>query len=332
MCDVCLRAVHGREGMVVPRKQTTECSESWRRLPGSDVRDRRRAAIREWPAVRKRKFYTILFIPDDNGRTFSVHVPKQIVRIVLGFLALFGLGIGLLIFVAGDIAVRLQLVSSLRSENERLSAQNSKLMTVARKVDRIQNMNRYLERLALAEGMDIAPPKPRSAGVEGERIYRKDRTDELLDNIRLYQSDAYSDLRKTGHSPEQISEGLPYIRPVQGWITRKFGSSSGSPVGRHQGVDYAAPTGTPIRATAPGMVREVRDDPYFGLIVSVKHRYGFVTRYGHCSQVLVSVGTHVRRGQTIALVGNTGRSSAPHLHYEVLKDKKAVDPLSYILD
>jgi murein DD-endopeptidase MepM/ murein hydrolase activator NlpD len=282
--------------------------------------------------VRKRKFYTILFIPDDNGRTFSVHVPKHVVRIVLGFLALFGLGIGLLLFVAGDIAVRLQLVSSLRTENERLTERNRKLMTVAHKVDRIENINRYLKRLALAEGMTVASAKPQTPGVEGERIYRKDRTDELLDNIRLYQSDAYSDLKKTGDSPEQISEDLPYIRPVQGWITRKFGASSDSPAGLHQGVDYAAPTGTPIRATAPGMVSEVRSDPYFGEIVSVKHHYGFVTRYGHCSQILVSEGTHVKRGQTIALVGNTGRSSAPHLHYEVLKDGETVDPLSYMLD
>jgi len=64
--------------------------------------------------------------------------------------------------------------------------------------------------------------------------------------------------------------------------------------------------------------------------VTIRHDFGFVTRYAHCSQVLVSVRDRVNRGQTIALVGNTGRSTAPHLHYEVLKDGKHVDPADYI--
>jgi murein DD-endopeptidase MepM/ murein hydrolase activator NlpD len=97
-------------------------------------------------------------------------------------------------------------------------------------------------------------------------------------------------------------------------------------------VDFAAQTGTLIRATAPGIVESVVFDTYFGLLITVKHRFGFVTRYGHCSQSLVSKGDKVRRGQTVALVGNTGRSSAPHLHYEVIKNGRHVDPLKYTFD
>jgi murein DD-endopeptidase MepM/ murein hydrolase activator NlpD len=66
-------------------------------------------------------------------------------------------------------------------------------------------------------------------------------------------------------------------------------------------------------------------------MVTIKHGYGFMTRYGHCLQVLVNKGDHVERGQTIALVGNTGRSSAPHLHYEIIKEGKNVDPQEYII-
>jgi murein DD-endopeptidase MepM/ murein hydrolase activator NlpD len=79
-----------------------------------------------------------------------------------------------------------------------------------------------------------------------------------------------------------------------------------------------------------GTVEDVRKDKYFGLMVELRHENGFVTRYGHCSQVLVSAGDRINRGQTIALVGNTGRSTAPHLHYEVMKYGKYVDPMGYV--
>jgi murein DD-endopeptidase MepM/ murein hydrolase activator NlpD len=98
----------------------------------------------------------------------------------------------------------------------------------------------------------------------------------------------------------------------------------------HNGIDYAATLGTLIRATAPGVVEDVSNDTYFGKTLTIKHGYGFSTRYGHCSQIIVAKGDHVERGQTIALVGNTGRSSAPHLHYEVQKDGKNLDPTKYV--
>ena len=96
-------------------------------------------------------------------------------------------------------------------------------------------------------------------------------------------------------------------------------------------MDFAATLGTPIKASAPGVVGKIENDKYFGLLVTIFHNNGFVTRYGHCSQILVSKHDRVKRGQTIALVGNTGRSTAPHLHYEVIKDGKYIDPLKHIL-
>jgi murein DD-endopeptidase MepM/ murein hydrolase activator NlpD len=89
--------------------------------------------------------------------------------------------------------------------------------------------------------------------------------------------------------------------------------------------------GTPIKATAPGIVEDVRTDPFLGLLITVNHENGYTTKYGHCSQVLISMHDRVKRGQIIALVGNTGRSTAPHLHYELLKDEVNIDPLKYLL-
>ena len=78
------------------------------------------------------------------------------------------------------------------------------------------------------------------------------------------------------------------------------------------------------------MVEDIINDENLGLLVTIKHDHGFMTKYGHCSQVLISKHVSVKRGQTIALVGNTGRSTAPHLHYEILKDGKNIDPAKYL--
>jgi murein DD-endopeptidase MepM/ murein hydrolase activator NlpD len=137
---------------------------------------------------------------------------------------------------------------------------------------------------------------------------------------------------KRQETAEQYIASVPNIQPViDGWITRRFSMVGSDTSSVHTGIDYAATLGTLIRATAPGVVENVSNDKYFGLILVVRHGFGFSTKYGHCSQVLVSKGDHVERGQTIALVGNTGRSSAPHLHYEVLKDGKNVDPIKYVV-
>ena len=132
------------------------------------------------------------------------------------------------------------------------------------------------------------------------------------------------------YKPQNVVS-FPNIYPVEGWITRKFNMDSTISSTGHQGLDFAAATGTPIKATAPGVVGKIENDKYFGLLVTIHHDNGFITRYGHCSQILIGKHERVNRGQTIALVGNTGRSTAPHLHYEVIKDGKHIDPSQLIL-
>ena len=127
------------------------------------------------------------------------------------------------------------------------------------------------------------------------------------------------------------NNSIPNILPVDGWVTRQFLRTNDSSPSYHQGVDFAATLGTPIKATAPGIVEDVRTDPFLGLLITVNHENGYTTKYGHCSQVLIAIHDRIKRGQMIALVGNTGRSTAPHLHYELLKDGVNIDPLKYLL-
>lgn len=123
-------------------------------------------------------------------------------------------------------------------------------------------------------------------------------------------------------------------RPVKwGWLSSKFGRRTDPFTGRiawHQGVDFAGKDGSDIISVASGVVTWSGERYGYGQMVEVNHGNGFSTRYGHCKENLVKVGDVVKKGQVIALMGSTGRSTGPHVHFEVFKNGRAVDPASYI--
>ena len=122
---------------------------------------------------------------------------------------------------------------------------------------------------------------------------------------------------------------VPNSPPVEGPIGSGFGLRPDPITGRaalHAGLDFPADTGTPIHAAAGGLVLESAWHPAYGNVLEIDHGNGLVTRYAHCSKVLVSPGALVKRGQLVALVGNSGRSTGPHLHFEVLVDGVPQNP------
>ena len=126
----------------------------------------------------------------------------------------------------------------------------------------------------------------------------------------------------------------PLAMPTEGWLSSRYANRRLHPISNkylpHHGIDVAAKTGTPITATGAGKVLRVVRASGYGLMVEIDHGDGIVTRYGHCSKVLVKAGAQVVRGEVIALVGNSGLSTGPHLHYEILYRGQAVDPLTFI--
>lgn len=134
-----------------------------------------------------------------------------------------------------------------------------------------------------------------------------------------------------GFSPVNISRGMLFsekmVWPVVGWISSPFGIRDGRP---HEGIDIAANIGEPIRAAKAGRVVFAGDRGTYGLTVIIDHGDGLRTLYAHTSEVLVKEGELVEAGQTIALVGNTGRSRGPHLHMEVLEQGVPQDPMLFM--
>jgi murein DD-endopeptidase MepM/ murein hydrolase activator NlpD len=111
---------------------------------------------------------------------------------------------------------------------------------------------------------------------------------------------------------------------VNGWITKRFDVV-------HKGVDIAAPVGTPIIASMDGIVEEIRWDSVFGNTIEIGAPSGYRTFYGHCSTIYVKKGNIIKKGDIIAGVGQSGNAAAPHLHYEISKDERKVNPELFFL-
>lgn len=132
-----------------------------------------------------------------------------------------------------------------------------------------------------------------------------------------------------------ILSSTPTIRPTRGWVTSQFGYRISPYTGIrefHKGLDIANRQGTPIIATADGTVTSVSFNAILGNFLTIDHGHGVVTKYAHVKKALKQNGDQVKRGDTIALIGNSGRSTGPHLHYEVYLNGIPVNPTKYILN
>lgn len=134
---------------------------------------------------------------------------------------------------------------------------------------------------------------------------------------------------------QSLLNAIPNIKPARGWLTSNFGYRMNPFTGKntmHAGLDIAAAPGSPVYAPADGIVIFASYDESYGKLVSIDHGYGVTTRFAHNSQIYVHVGQRVNKWDVISAVGNTGRSTGPHLHYEVRINSIPVDPINFVLD
>ncbi len=224
--------------------------------------------------------------------------------------------------------------------------------------DRLNRMQNLLDELAdkddniyriIFEAEPI-PDEIRKAGYGGADRYAKLKgydnseliiqTAKKLDKIasEIYvQSKSYEEVYKLAKEKENMLRSIPAIQPVKNVDIKRISSYYGyriDPIYKvrkfHSGIDFSAPTGTPIFATGDGKVVKIRHSRRgYGNTILIDHGYGYKTFYAHLSKILVKKGQKVRRGEKIGLIGNTGKSTAPHLHYEIIKNNRKVNPIYY---
>ena len=157
-----------------------------------------------------------------------------------------------------------------------------------------------------------------------------DEFEQQLDNRALQ----FEVMERLVMDRELKGEVSPAGRPItKGWISSYFGKRTDPFSGRremHKGMDFAGKMGSDIVATAAGVVTWAGKRYGYGNLVEINHGNGYSTRYGHCEKILVKVGDKVESGQKLALMGSTGRSTGPHVHYEVLKNGRQINPTRYV--
>jgi len=159
--------------------------------------------------------------------------------------------------------------------------------------------------------------------------------DELANSL-LVQSKSFNELTATAKSKSEMIMSIPAIQPLSGSNLHRGISGFGSrlhPIYKirkmHKGIDFAAPKGTAVYATGNGKVSALSSDHGYGKHIEIDHGFGYKTLYAHLSKFAIKKGQKVKRGDLIAYVGNTGSSTGPHLHYEVIKNGVSVNPVNF---
>jgi murein DD-endopeptidase MepM/ murein hydrolase activator NlpD len=180
--------------------------------------------------------------------------------------------------------------------------------------------------MAVAEARASDSPQ-----TEGDLLHQ---LDDLEKKVKAQEQEARA-LKSYFEDQQALLASAPSIWPVRGWVTSDFSVRLDPYTGErvmHEGLDVAAATGAPVRAPADGTVVFNGMEGGYGHVLVLDHGYGLKTRYGHLSRIDVRLGEKVKRGQFVAAVGNTGRSTGPHLHYEVRVNGVADNPRKFILE
>jgi murein DD-endopeptidase MepM/ murein hydrolase activator NlpD len=256
----------------------------------------------------ERRFVTVIIHKDGALQSRTLHLRLWVVRLATTTSAVVGLLLLLGLVLYGPIVRTAARVPGLQREVARLSAENQQVQELASQLARVEQ--RY-EQVRTMLGGNIVPPRATNDGPLGVAY---PVTAQPPGASRHYE----------------MGPSVPVHWPLDepGVITR--GQVGGGGGDQHPGLDVAVPMGTPIRAAGGGTVAEARDDPEYGHFILINHPDGYQTMYGHTSRVLVQPGQFVSAGAVIGLSGSTGRSTAPHLHFEVRRDGRVIDPRSIV--
>jgi murein DD-endopeptidase MepM/ murein hydrolase activator NlpD len=262
--------------------------------------------------------YTIIVHRDGQPESKQLKVPFWAARL------LAGAAIGLLAVAVTLAALYGPIVAAaakkplLEREAARLRTENQRVGELARSLDESEARYAHLRAMLGADaGLPEVPGESAAANAGGERLYV---APPLL---------AREPSGDTARAPAEPS--VPNRWPLSRRAFRTRGLAAGdSTAEAHQGVDLAVPVGSEVRAAGGGAVKATGNDSAYGLFVLLEHPSGYESMYGHLSRILVARGETVRAGQVIALSGNTGRSTAPHLHFEIRRNGRSVDPMTIV--
>jgi murein DD-endopeptidase MepM/ murein hydrolase activator NlpD len=250
----------------------------------------------------ERRRYTLMVVPHDQVNTRSFEISYRALRLALGF---GGVVVVFLVVMAASwwsLAAMAARVPGLEQDLARMQEERDHVVELAQTLAQAEKQYERVRQIlsvdgTAREGLERTPTPARTSA----------RVADMTD------------------TPEDFPASWPLVQ--SGFITRERTDGDGEP---HPGIDIAVPQGSYIRAAGAGVVRAAGTDEVYGSYVLIEHADGYESMYGHASQIFVAAGDSVSRHEVVALSGSTGRSTAPHLHFEIRKDGRAIDPLPLI--
>ncbi|HEV8580756.1 MAG TPA: M23 family metallopeptidase [Thermoanaerobaculia bacterium] len=284
-----------------------------------------------------KRHHTIILIPHAHAKLRKWQVTNLQVGIAAAALLLLTLATAFFIWLHFSTNVNPVEIARLKHENDRLHKTNltfeSSLKKLQNQLAEYEDRTRQLAIVAGVESLESGTEAGIGGGTPADEVEvgdlpaMEERAGQIAGALDAVEA-------KLDEQVRWISS-TPAIMPVKGIFTSGFGYRA-DPLthgrGVHQGVDIAAAPGQPVRASADGVVVRAGTIGGLGQAVYVAHGFGLTTRYGHMSRIEVRPGQRIKRGDVVGRVGNTGRSTGYHLHYEVRVDGDPVNPLAYILD
>ncbi len=306
------------------------------------------------------KHYTVLFIDDKGNPVRETLISKRFIRAVSVFilmlLSVISVGGYHYLQLHRAVADRGILISKLDEQAAQVESQRKQIQTFAQDINNLKSslmsLNDFEQKIRIMANLEYKPEQSSLFAIGGslpddldpdislkqdhDRLMRQMHDHmEQVEQATTVQEHSFSTLLKSLESKRNLLAATPSLRPTDGWISSNFGYRVSPFTGRrefHKGLDIATRQGTPIIAPADGVVTFAAKKWLIGNMITLDHGYGMLTRYGHIFKLLKKKGDRVKRGEVIALVGNTGRSTGPHLHYEVRLNGVPVNPIKYILD
>src|SRR4030095_10002115 len=274
------------------------------------------------------RVYTVLISPSRTSRVRQFSINRNLLRGIAGF---FLLSLVLVIYGAVRMgqheALNLKYLS-VKAENENLKQTNDAYQnSYARLKGQISYVEDMSKELARKASMEHSPEIDELVGIGGPETVGAlgKAADHLEREVRHINDRLRSDILRLASIPRGL--------PVNGYVTDGFGmrrnpfNGEGREV--HEGLDIAVDFGTPVSSTADGLIIYAAPHAGYGNVVPIYHSNGITTRYGHLSRISVEAGQRIKRGDQIGNAGSTGRSTGPHVHYEIREDGQTVDPLRY---
>ena len=255
-----------------------------------------------------------------------------------------------------SIAEKGQMALTVAKQHEQIIDQRLQIQAFAQEIDGLKNklitLERFEEKIRTIANLAPIGDNEGLFGIGGAPIDDLDpdlglarrhealmremhRQVKEMDTVSLDQQERLESLLEKLEDQRSALEATPSIKPADGWISSQFGYRVSPFTNRresHKGIDIANHIGTPILATAKGRITFTGNKGSMGKVMTIDHGHGLVTRFAHLDKILKKKGESVKRGDTIALMGNSGRSTGPHVHYEVRLNGQEVDPAKYILD